>query len=268
MQAHLYYSAFMVLAPVIVAMVTLFIGGTFLSPSPQDQAARVPVVVELFTSEGCSSCPQADTLLAALVREQPVQGAQVIALGEHVDYWNRLGWQDPFSSPGFTRRQDEYRRRLNADQLYTPQMIVDGRDAFVGSDRGAARKAIAKAAKALKATVNLSVGTPSHVEVTVRVAGLQRAGLRQPAHLILAVTEGGLTSNVERGENSGRRLSHAAVVRALTAVVEIAAGADTTEVAVPVVLESSWSRDHVSIVAFIQERDSGRILGAATTLIR
>lgn len=238
------------------------------APPPVDAVPRVPVVVELFTSEGCSSCPSADSLLATLAGEQPIEGAQVIALGEHVDYWDRLGWADPFSAQAFTRRQSEYRRRFNNEQIYTPQMIVDGRDQFIGSDRSAARKAIAKAAKLPKATVDLAVAIPGRIEVTVRIAGLKRAGLRQIANLVAAVTEDGLTSNVERGENSGRRLSHVAVVRAMSTLAEIDPAADTFEAMVPVLLEASWSRDHVNVVAFVQEKESGRIVGAGIAPIR
>ena len=110
---------------------------------------RVPVLVELFTSEGCSSCPPADELLAKLSREQPVDGATIVPLAFHVDYWNRLGWVDRFSSPQFTKRQQEYAAALRAD-TYTPQMVVDGRDEFVGSDDARARQSIADAAQSRK----------------------------------------------------------------------------------------------------------------------
>src|SRR3954452_9345022 len=106
--------------------------------------SATPVVVELFTSEGCSDCPPADTLLEKLIAAPPVGGVEIIGLGEHVDYWDRLGWKDRFSSAAAASRQQLYQTRFATESIYTPQMVVDGRTEFVGSDAGAARKAIEK----------------------------------------------------------------------------------------------------------------------------
>src|SRR5437773_680888 len=110
-------------------------------PTPTYSGPRRPVLVELFTSEGCSSCPPADEFLVELKSKQPVENVQVIAIGYHVDYWNYIGWTDRFSSAQFTRRQQQYADRLNGDP-YTPELVVNGTSALVGSDRGAARRAI------------------------------------------------------------------------------------------------------------------------------
>ena len=106
-----------------------------------------PVILELFTSEGCSDCPPADTLLETLIATQPVPGVEIIGLGQHVDYWDRLGWKDRFSSAALTNRQQLYQTRFNTESIYTPQMVVDGRAEFVGSDAGAARRALEKYAR-------------------------------------------------------------------------------------------------------------------------
>src|SRR4051794_14486618 len=110
-------------------------------------AERTPVLVELFTSEGCSSCPPADELLAELARTQPINGALIVPMALHVDYWNNLGWPDRFAGKAFTDRQHEYGDAMKLRGLYTPQMIVDGQTEFVGSDRDAARRAIERAAE-------------------------------------------------------------------------------------------------------------------------
>src|SRR3984893_16188948 len=135
--------------------------GVFTSPpapgvAQTTQANRTPVLVELFTSEGCSSCPPADALLAKLDQTQPIDGAEIIVLGEHVDYWDGQGWHDRFSSHQYTERQNEYCGRLHVDSAYTPQMIVDGTDQFVGNDAAHAVRAIQHAAETPKIKLTLS----------------------------------------------------------------------------------------------------------------
>ena len=123
--------------------------------APAGEAPKTPVLVELFTSEGCSSCPPADDVLARLEQDQPFPNVEIIALGQHVDYWNYLGWSDPFSAPAFSQRQGDYARAFARDGVYTPQMVVDGRAEFPGGNGAKARGAIIDAAKSPKAIVKV-----------------------------------------------------------------------------------------------------------------
>lgn len=188
------------------------------------QAGKTPatsaVLVELFTSEGCSTCPPADRLLTELDENQPVNGAQVIALSEHVDYWNRLGWKDPFSSAQFTERQTDYSRTLRVEDIYTPQMIVDGRTEFVGNQRATALEAIARAAQSPKASIAAAVksSAANSITLSIQVSDVPDVSRGDRADVLLAITESGLMSNVARGENGGRRLTHSAVTRRMVKV--------------------------------------------------
>ncbi len=235
------------------------------SPSPP-----TIVLAELFTSEGCSSCPAADDLLREWLAAQPVSGVQIVALGEHVDYWDRLGWRDPFSSPEFSARQSAYDAAVFRDnRVYTPQLVVDGHYEAVGSDAGAFRRAVGEAARAHKATVEVSAVAVrrdlAQVRLQVRVpAAVSRSGI---ADLIVAVTEDGLATQVRRGENGGRTLRHAAVTRTLTTVGAVDASRAEAMVTAPVPLQADWSRSHLRVVAFLQERVGRRILGAGTVAL-
>jgi hypothetical protein len=187
-----------------------------LSAQPAPVADRVPVVIELFTSEGCSSCPPADSLLKKLAWDQGVPGADVIALGFHVTYWDRLGWKDPFSLPLATDRQQAYSRVFGEDRIYTPQAVIDGQDELVGSDEAGVRRAIANAAKRPHTRITLEpTYTRDGVSARITIPGVP-PGIKEPLDLLFFVTEGGLTSDVKRGENRGRALQHEAVVRGMT----------------------------------------------------
>jgi hypothetical protein len=243
-------------------------GGEATSAAPVTNGARTPVVVELFTSEGCSSCPPADALLARLNDEQPVAGAEVIALAQHVDYWNRLGWADPFSAQEFSERQGEYAAHFGSDGVYTPQMVVDGGAEFPGGNDGKALDAIARAAREPKAEVSLARADGQRdagdaLRLSVRVGRLPKLSDGETADVLLAVTEDRLSSEVERGENAGRRLTHAGVVRRLTKIGDLTAASPTFAGEPVVTLDSGWRRENLRAVVFLQEHTSKRVVGAA-----
>ncbi len=236
-----------------------------------DPTARTPVVLELFTSEGCSSCPPADALLARLEEQQPVAGADIIALEEHVDYWDHQGWVDPFSSEQWTLRQQAYASTLSDHGVYTPELVINGRTGFVGSREREARRAISEAALQPQSEV---VVTPAKSEkrdravFNVYIAKLQGAQAGDAPEVWLAVTETALHSAVTRGENAGEDLHHAAVVRWLHKV----GAADSS--ATPAFtgqqetkLDTGWKRANLRVVAFVQEKRSRHILGAASARI-
>ncbi len=241
------------------------------SESPQASVPaggkKTPVIVELFTSEGCSDCPPADALLTKLDQTQPVPGADVIVLEEHVDYWDHQGWADPFSSAEFTRRQNDYAYVFRNAGVYTPQMVVDGKSEFVGSREGAARQAIADASRTAKTTVNLRLaGNVDKLDIPleVRIEKLAGATAGERADVFLTITESRLHSDVAGGENSGRKLDHTAVVRRLERLGNADGQSETAFSGRPVVkLSANWNRSNLRAVVFIQEQRSRRILGAA-----
>ena len=237
------------------------------STATDSTVARHVVVAELFTSEGCSSCPPADALLQQIASSSPVDGVQVVGLEEHVDYWDRLGWRDPFSSATFSNRQAEYAARaLRVSQIYTPQLIVDGAFEAVGSDKRNVRTAIASAASRPAASVSVTAsasGDRAHVEVTVEVA--PQVERKSTANILVAVVEDGLATKVERGENRNRTLPHSAVVRSLTAIGSLSPEMAVQSVSVDLPLAPEWRTPRLRVVGFVQERGSLRILGASAT---
>jgi hypothetical protein len=214
-------------------------------------AAQNPVVVELFTSEGCSSCPPADALLMKLSQQG---GGDLVLLGEHVDYWNYIGWTDRFSSAQFSRRQGEYGSALHSS-TYTPQMVVDGKVQFVGNDAGEVQRRIAEAAKDPKpAQVKLQWEGNNRVHVIVQ------SPMRST--VLLATTEDGLTTSVEAGENGGRTLRHAAVVRQLRELGKTNAG--TFEATVDAEPHSDWNSAKLRLAVVVQDATTMTVLGAAS----
>ena len=259
-----------VLATLLVLLGPVLLGHVTAASEPE---SLTPVVVELFTSQGCSSCPPADELLMTLERNQPVAGVLIIPLSEHVDYWNRLGWLDPFSSELFAARQRSYAKALGARSLYTPQMVVDGQAEFVGSQPVTARVEILRASRAPKARIVLTATVaPGSRILTVRanIDAVPDPTSGDRTDVWFAVTEGGLITDVERGENASRRLHHTGVVRHLE---RLSASLPRPTPArhhkqVRVKLDPEWRHGYLRAIVVLQERTSHRIVGAAQTAVR
>jgi hypothetical protein len=214
------------------------------------------IVVELFTSEACSSCPPADALLAKLRQEHVVDGAEMLVLSEHVDYFNHLGWADRFSSSLFTERQNAYATRFHLPGPYTPQIVIDGRLQATGSDEADVEKQISLAARSAK-TVRVSLNWTAQDALHVAVAGASH----EPSTVLLAITEDGLTTKVGGGENGGRILRHSGVVRELRQLGFTSGGALSATAAI--VPQQDWKTRDLQIVVFVQKAKSREIIGAA-----
>jgi hypothetical protein len=218
---------------------------------------RVPVVVELFSSEGCSSCPPADASLAALDRTQAIDGVAVIALEEHVDYWDHLGWRDPFGSPAASARQSAYARVLPDHQVFTPEMVLDGHLVVPSGDEGAAREMMQRSAREPKAHVALR---REGARVSVDVSDVPPVPGDVPA-VWLAITESGLATDVLAGENAGRRLVHAPIARRLRSLGAVDGPTFHADATIDADLVA---RPNVRVLAFVQLAKSMAIVGAAT----
>jgi hypothetical protein len=224
------------------------------------------VVIELFTSEGCSTCPPADSLLQNLHSSQPVDGANIIALEEHVDYWNQEGWTDPYSSSEWTLRQQEYVARFKDKEPYTPQMIVDGQTQFLG-DEAQAKQLIQQAATQPKTEIVLAAENFSAdgAQLKLHVGKLTGNTEQDSAEVWVAVVECELQSNVGAGENAGKTLRHAPVLRSLRKMgVASLKGDSAFETSTRVKFKTDWKTKNLRVVAFVQEKKSMRILGAAS----
>jgi hypothetical protein len=253
------------LGALLVPHVRALGGGTH---SANENAARVPVLVELFTSEGCSDCPPADSLLERLDKSQPVRDTELIVLSEHVDYWDGIGWRDPYSSHEYSERQGAFAGYFGLGTVYTPQMVVDGRFEFVGSDERRAIQAIETAAKVEKIPVSLSsvrLEGANMVSLHVETGPLPSAVESGSANVLLAVADESDQSQVSGGENAGRTLRHVAVVRTLIPVGTISK-TEAFSGDVRINLKSGNSRS-VRLVAFAQDQADGKIWGAGSARI-
>ena len=227
-------------------------------------ADSAPVVLELFTSEGCSSCPPAD----ALISEIGASSKSVIPLAYHVDYWNHLGWSDPFSSHQWSERQSAYVQALNLDGAYTPQMVIGGRWQCAGSDGGSIAHAVDAARSTSprgRTSIQTSLATAGSRKLQVKV-NAQLLSAAGPGRLVvmLAIYENGLVSKIGAGENGGREITYDYTVRKLLPAFELDAaqpGSFVQEMTID--LDPSWSLDHLGVAAFIQDPTSLRIEGAS-----
>jgi hypothetical protein len=215
--------------------------------------ARSLVLVELFTSEGCSSCPPADRLLSLIAATDK----RVVALAFHVDYWDTGAWKDRFSSHLYSQRQEFYGGRFKLDAIYTPQMVVDGSAQFVGNDSKRSGEAITQAAKVPKAVLDLRIDAG---RLAIKADGLEG---RETATLYLAVAENSLTTNVTGGENGGATMRHSAVVRTLIAASAVEKGTRSLDQSLDIPSDPGWNADNLNYVVFVQENGSRRIIAVA-----
>ena len=233
---------------------------TLLASTGAGVRAGHAVVVELFTSQGCSTCPPADRLLSKLGEER---GLAVVPLAFHVDIWNHIGWNDPFSSKDWTQRQVAYARRFGLEQLSTPQAVVDGGAQLVGSDEGGLRAAIASAAMKPAGAVALRVeADASKIRADAEVT-LPESLRDRKLDLIFALYETGLVTAVGRGENEGHTLHDDYVVRRLVRAARLSpGGSGPTRHGSSFSIEKGWDRTRLGVAAFLQDSASLEIRGA------
>lgn len=220
-------------------------------------SAKTPVMVELFTSQGCPSCPAADKILADLETSQPIAGAEIIALAWHVDYWDGFGWKDEFSSPVFSQRQVAYSRALNIGGTYTPQMFVDGTTYFVGTKLEKATKAITTSAKISKPEINITLDKD---KAKISVPNLPKHG---QATVYVAFTQDDLSRKIGRGNNAGKTLAHSSVARDLRAVASIEPQMMKFEGETLLQFQPEWTRENLNLIVFVQENGSRKILAVS-----
>jgi hypothetical protein len=232
-------------------------------PARPDQP-RVPILLELFTSEGCSSCPPVDELIRQMDQTQPVTGAQLIVLSEHVDYWDHDGWKDKYSSAQFTERQNGYVHAMNLQTAYTPQVVVDGSVELKGSNSqiGQILTNELKVAKIPVRIASAKIEAPSQLKVKVEADAPEKHG----GAVWVAVALDHAESQVSAGENSGKRLEHVAVVEELKKVGKLDKGKSFSQDIV-LKLKPDVDPKNVRVIAFVQEPNEGKVLGAASTKV-
>jgi hypothetical protein len=224
--------------------------------------AQKVVLVELFTSEGCSSCPPADALLKLVNGSKTSGGELVVGISEHVTYWNSLGWSDPYSSDAYTERQNAYSERFHLDGVYTPQMVINGAEQIVGSDHAGLLHAVAQE-DAESPRLSLRIMSVNRAANTLTVNFVTSGDVpNQGADLMAVLADDADRSDVQRGENSGRTLAHVSVARSITRVARVkTAGELTVQIPIPASFQANQGHH---LILFAQTPGNGRVLGTDT----
>ncbi len=258
----------------VLTTAALLIGGQLTEGEEPPQVSPTipgaPVLVELFTSQGCSSCPPADRLLSRLGSSDEFGEAVVIPLSYHVDYWNYIGWTDPFSSSEWSLRQSSYADSFDSRRVYTPQLVINGRRDCVGSDEKRVREEIARAAgesTAGRLQLELNAGDDPrvlHLDIDAMIDAIAKETAGDRWSVMVAVFENGLETPVSRGENSGRKLRNSHVVRSLQQAFTLPARPGAKHSGqVHIELAEDWDREHLGVAVFLQDPVSRHIHGAA-----
>jgi hypothetical protein len=224
--------------------------------------ARTPILIELFTSEGCSSCPPADAWLKQIDQSQPIPGAEAIVLSEHVDYWDHDGWKDPYSSSFFTDRQSAYVRALGGPSPYTPELILNGATELQLSNQAQVAQALRKAASSQQLPVTISALTVAGDSTLHAHIDADGAAARRNADVYAAVALNHAESQVLHGENGGRHLSHAAVAIDLVRIGKLEKGKPFSQ-DLQTRLRPGLDPRNLRLIVFVQEPGPGEVLGAA-----
>lgn len=241
-----------ILAIAIITMVFFAFDTKRIAFKKKPAAAKGFAVIELFTSEGCSSCPSADALVSKVSHEN---NENVYVLSFHVDYWDRLGWKDAFSQAAFSERQKQYARHLSLDGVYTPQIVVNGIDQFVGSNETHLRSSINNTQSGSDLTIEASKTNNASIHLSYKIA--DKAGL-----LNIALIQPEATISVKRGENGGRKLSHVNIVCELK-TIEATANTGNVDIEIPAELREIPFK----VIAYTQQKNTFKITGAAQVLL-
>jgi hypothetical protein len=248
--------------PALIAAALFAGGGASSRAAAGADAGKTPILMELFTSEGCSSCPPVDEWAARLDAAQPVAGAELILLSEHVDYWDHDGWKDPFSSAALTQRQSEYEHELGQNTVFTPQVVVDGDVNLQPWKTDEVKADLDKAAHAPVVAVKIEGAAVAGGEVTGKVSVAGSPAKHGDVWVAVALER--TETNVLGGENGGKKLTNVAVVKDLVKIGKLEKGKDF-DGTFRVKLDAGTDVGNLRVVAFVQESGPGKVLGAAVT---